>query len=382
MMESRLLEKITEIVLTGGPCSGKTTGLGYLQEKLQDRGFRVFINPEVATMFIGGGIPDINDIAKTNPVKYVEIEKQMLLTQLALRRSFGALAELFPNEKRVIIHDRGMMDVAAYIPRDYFSSILKENGLDLKDVRDGYDAVFHLVTAANGAERFYTNKNNPARRENLMEAREADDLTLQAWIGHNHLRIINNSTDFETKMKRLLQSVSRALGIPVPLEIERKFLLKQKPVFPTEILNYAQEILIEQIYLTTPDNREIRIRKRSQNGSSVYYKTQKIDVGIGVRQETENFISSRDYLDLQKLQDPDSQTIKKLRFCFVYKDQYFELDSFVKPVTGLYLLEIELTEVNDRLELPPFLEIAGEITGDRRYTNFAISRKDWVRPPA
>lgn len=47
----------TEIVLTGGPCAGKTTALSYISEKLMDKGFRVFIVPEVATMLINGGIP-------------------------------------------------------------------------------------------------------------------------------------------------------------------------------------------------------------------------------------------------------------------------------------------------------------------------------------
>jgi len=60
-----MLEKQSkEIVLTGGPCGGKTTGLSYISEKLMDWGFRVFIVPEVATMIIGGGIPDIEQIAK------------------------------------------------------------------------------------------------------------------------------------------------------------------------------------------------------------------------------------------------------------------------------------------------------------------------------
>ena len=43
-----------EIVLTGGPCSGKTTAHAYLREKLMDFGWRVFFVPESATMIIGG----------------------------------------------------------------------------------------------------------------------------------------------------------------------------------------------------------------------------------------------------------------------------------------------------------------------------------------
>lgn len=47
-------------------------------------------------------------------------------------------------------------------------------GMDLLSVREGrYDAIFHLVTAAFGAEEFYTLANNPdSRTETVEQARE------------------------------------------------------------------------------------------------------------------------------------------------------------------------------------------------------------------
>ena len=42
-------------------------------------------------------------------------------------------------------------------------------------MREGrYDAVFHLVTAAQGAERFYTLENNQARSETPQQVREVE----------------------------------------------------------------------------------------------------------------------------------------------------------------------------------------------------------------
>jgi len=61
------------------------------------------------------------------------------------------------------------------------------------DWRDRYDGVFHLVTAANGKEEFYTTANNLARRESAEEAREQDGRIQEAWLGHPHLRVIDNS---------------------------------------------------------------------------------------------------------------------------------------------------------------------------------------------
>jgi len=76
-----------------------------------------------------------------------------------------------------------------------------------------YDGVIHLVTAAEGAESFYTIKNNKARVEGFAEeARLADKRTLEAWVGHPHLKVIDNSTDFENKMQRLMNEIIELIG--------------------------------------------------------------------------------------------------------------------------------------------------------------------------
>ena len=45
------------IVLTGGPCAGKTTALADIKARLQSLGFAVLCVPEVATLLFGGGAP-------------------------------------------------------------------------------------------------------------------------------------------------------------------------------------------------------------------------------------------------------------------------------------------------------------------------------------
>lgn len=46
---------IYKICLTGGPCAGKTTALVSLKDRLNERGFKVFMVPEVPTMTMNGG---------------------------------------------------------------------------------------------------------------------------------------------------------------------------------------------------------------------------------------------------------------------------------------------------------------------------------------
>lgn len=51
------------------------------------------------------------------------------------------------------------------------------NGMNESSLRDGrYDGVFHLVTAASGAEDFYTLESNEARTETVDMAREVSGL--------------------------------------------------------------------------------------------------------------------------------------------------------------------------------------------------------------
>jgi len=379
--EKRRMQKVPEIVLTGGPCSGKTTAETYLSEKLRDKGIRAFLASESATMIITGGVHDIVRLAREDRPKYLHAEKQMVLLHLDLRRRFNQLAKGFPEEKRVVICNRSIMDAAAYMTEEEFKALLEDCGIPLSEARDSFDAIFHLVTAAKGAERFYTKENNPARYESAEEAREADERTLAAWIGHPHLKIIDNSTGFEQKMKRLLSAVCRVLGIPASIEIERKFLLSRPPFIPS-IPSKVQKVSIEQVYLISAKNPDesIRIRKRSQGDYSVYYKTRKSDAagqGIAnVRQETESVIKAMDYLHLKTFQDPRIDIIRKNRYCFVYNNQYFELDEFTEPkhLRSLWLLEIELTEENDRLELPPFIQIEREVTNERAYTNYELAK--------
>jgi signal recognition particle GTPase len=56
--------KVHKILLTGGPCAGKTTSLAKLQSTLDNKGFRVFCVPEAATLMMkGGAILDTSNLS-------------------------------------------------------------------------------------------------------------------------------------------------------------------------------------------------------------------------------------------------------------------------------------------------------------------------------
>ena len=45
-----------KIVLTGGPCSGKTTSIQKIEEEFTQLGYKVIIVPEAAPILINSGI--------------------------------------------------------------------------------------------------------------------------------------------------------------------------------------------------------------------------------------------------------------------------------------------------------------------------------------
>ena len=46
---------ITRILLTGGPCAGKTTAIASIAQDLTQMGYKVLVVPEAATLIANGG---------------------------------------------------------------------------------------------------------------------------------------------------------------------------------------------------------------------------------------------------------------------------------------------------------------------------------------
>ncbi|CAG5090061.1 Similar to Ttd14: TRPL translocation defect protein 14 (Drosophila melanogaster) [Cotesia congregata] len=49
-------KRVYKVVLTGGPCGGKTTGQARLCTFFENMGWKVFRVPETATVLLSGGV--------------------------------------------------------------------------------------------------------------------------------------------------------------------------------------------------------------------------------------------------------------------------------------------------------------------------------------
>lgn len=359
---------IKKIVLTGGPCAGKTTAISIITQQLENAGWKVFICQETATHLLNAGTEISN-----KGISIKSFQERIILHQIYEEDMIYSIAKQHKHQKVVIILDRAIMDGMAYLSRNEFTKMLKKHKHTIVSIRDKrYDGVFHLVSAASGAESFYTLENNVIRRENVQEAQIIDDKTKNAWIGHPHMWIIDNSTPFKEKIDRLIKEVFTCLGLPVPQKIERKFKIQMPDM--KDITIEHQSIDIQQHYLKGhgPKKHE-RIRRRGKQGSHTYYHTTKRYIKKGTKIELEEKISKKRYYDLLNIADQKLFPIIKERICFLWENQYFEMDIFKKNLKGLCILEIEVGSKKQKVKLPPWIKVIQEVTDNKNYNNYELA---------
>ena len=362
-IESKSERQITKIAITGGPCAGKSTALSWINEEFTKKGYKVLFIPETATELITGGV------APWTCETDIDFQTAILKLQLAKEKIFEEVAQhLYDAQKVLIVCDIGTLDGKAYIEKHNFDKILNNLHLTETQLKDSYDAVFHLVTAAKGASEFYTLANNSARTETIEEAIANDDKIISAWTGHSHFRVIDNSTDFKKKMQRFVTEISNFLGEPTPYEIERKFLIEYPDIAKLEADKNCGKVEIIQTYLKSNDDKEIRVRQRGNNGSYSYTKTIKQTINGLKRLETEKRLTQAEYINLLMDADTTKHQIRKTRYCLVYNNQYFEIDIY--PFwNDVAIMEIELNNESQTIEFPPQIKIIKEVTDDIEFKN-------------
>ena len=358
---------ITKIVLTGGPCAGKTTALTWINNYFRDRGYKVLFVPETATELIPNGLTPWE--AKSN----YDYQVAQATLQKTKEMLFERVAKGMNAEKILIVCDRGMLDNKAYMKNNEFKRLMKEFNTTEVEERDSYDAVFHLVSAAKGKEKFYTLENNNARTETIDEARILDDKIISAWTGHPHFRIIDNSTEFEEKLERLLKEIASFLGEPEPMEIERKYLIYYPDIKALESMPNCTKVEIAQTYLKSNDDVERRVRARGIDGNYMYYLTEKKNINNLKRIEVEKRLTQNEYLKLLMEQDNSLHTIHKTRYCLSSDNEYFEIDIYPEW-DNQAIMEIELSDENQEIKIPNFINIYKEVTDNKTYKNYEMAK--------
>lgn len=200
LLLDRLQPRLPRIVLTGGPCSGKSTLIRILQDRFGDK---LQCVPEVATIIIGqvGIRPAIGDnqklIAMQRTIAHVQMEFEDISHLQAAH-----------DGKRATVLDRGLMDNPAYLPggTHQFTEI---TGIEQRTAFDRYDVVIHLAVPPRDV--YDRDKvNNPARSENYEGAVALGERIGLAWGDHPHYHPVLTE-DWDAKVAAVVAIVESFL---------------------------------------------------------------------------------------------------------------------------------------------------------------------------
>ncbi|RNF15559.1 uncharacterized protein Tco025E_05479 [Trypanosoma conorhini] len=399
--------RVFRICLTGGPCAGKSTFLTQLQAKMPQRtGYKVFCVPEAATLLVTGGMEWSGDLIE-------EQQLALLRVQMALEDQFYSVA-MACGAPSIVISDRGTMDGSAFCSKDVFARIGKRLNVSMEMLRDRYDAVIHLVTAACGAREYY-NLDNPARYEGIEEAVESDKKLRQVYVGHPMLRIIDNSTTFEEKIERGLALVGQIIGQKFSMRNTSYYLLSHCPK-ELPVKSVASALTITVLCNSHINDIRLLIRREHPSGECMYFfnsirsmdKRSPSRQSIGSegsfmrdastapqveiqavqsafmgtmdadqRAKNEQRISSREYAILMRHRDTQRRDVVMNAVQFIHDDARYEVTTILEPswAAGKQALTLECDD-QERETFPSFLVVDREVPIDSLSTAFLIAHTE------
>ena len=198
---------VPKVVLTGGPCAGKTRCLRAIRARF---GEQVVTLPESATLLLDSGVPppgheriltSQDEWVRNFQAAIVAIQRTLEETCERLAQSCGA---------RLIVCDRGVLDGAAYWPGGR-QAFLHHFGMTAEACFARYHRVLHLQSLADAKPHLYGPENNAIRYESVADALRVEQAVRAAWQGHPGLIVIPAEEEIQTKISRALEYVRELL---------------------------------------------------------------------------------------------------------------------------------------------------------------------------
>ncbi|RKP20776.1 hypothetical protein ROZALSC1DRAFT_27769 [Rozella allomycis CSF55] len=347
---------------------------------LENMGWKVYKISETSTILLSSGV-EFSTLTKDQQINF---QMSLLKVMITIEDSIMELAssQASRGQNVVVICDRGTMDPSAYVERMDWIHILQQMNMAEAKLRDErYDFVIHMVSAANGAEKFYGNETNSVRSENMESAKILDQRILEAWNGHPSLHVIDNSTPFDQKLKKVVETVLLRLGLEDrrggKFLRKRKFLLKGFPTSWNSEIGF-RDFHVEHNYLISTDGSQARIRKRGIGDYYTYTLTIRKNQKDGQTIEVRRTLTPREYEALYSQRDPSRSSIIKTRRVFIWENHYFHIDKFHSPAPGLVLMEgfVDKRKTDDDTWLPSFVKISADVTGMDKYSMYYLSLKE------
>ena len=192
------------IVITGGPCAGKTVTVEYVKKDLESLGYHVLLINESATELILGGIRPFGE----NALPVYDFQNEVMNLQRYKEKRYFDIVKKFPEDtKCIILMDRGILDSKAYLGEELWNELLIKNNLKEEDLTNQYDLVIDLQTVAAEIKNKYNTTTNVARFEDPENAIDVDQKTYEAWKNIKNFRVVEATEVIEEKVSQVLNII-------------------------------------------------------------------------------------------------------------------------------------------------------------------------------
>ena len=354
-----------KIVFTGGPCAGKSETIKAVSEYIsKNYNVNVIIIGETATELINSGIV---------PTMFENIEdfqRIVLTTQLNKEENAVYSAKCLSNDKpTIILCDRGILDNKAYWDRQSdFDKLLYQTPYSEIEFLDSYDLVVDLISTSNSSLGEYDLESNKARYENEFVARNLDNRTSNAWVGHNNLYLIECCKTIEEKKQKVINIIDSFIN----KKLEKNMYSFELNRDLSDITIYnddnSKKIIIDEVLLKPFQSKEFNhiLCSRTYKGKTTYSLRLEKSEDNTKRIIYDKKISSATYIKLKDCYYKEDLP-RKILISFVYEKQLFNIYN----TEGKLKLE---TTSNKIEKLPENLALKQEII-KKKSKNSSLNKK-------
>lgn len=247
------------IVLTGGPCGGKSSILAVIRDRLRKRGMQVIAVPEYATHFFAnsdGFQPEWAGTAKEQGLQNIFLAYQLM--QEDMFHDFASLN----SKPSVLLLDRGVMDQKSFTSEEIWHAALRKRNVTERQLLDRYDLVVHLGTCAKvGEYEWGPGSNNPGRYHSPEEAAKLDSVCEDAYREHKQFRSVPYFCKFQDKVDQVMKYLEDGLGVDgLAGKRQRVSVRFVADTVPADVVSQSQAFEVTSTYLD--QSMELSVQRR------------------------------------------------------------------------------------------------------------------------